>query len=98
MGGLEKVYEIGKIFRNEGVDLEHNPEFTTMESYEALADYNDVMELVEQMVSSVAQDLPCLRGTIVLHSLASSLRRLPDGTKRVRMAHQYRLYHLRARN
>lgn len=54
VGGLEKVYEIGRIFRNEGVDLTHNPEFTTMESYESFADYNDVMEMVEQMVYSVA--------------------------------------------
>ncbi len=57
VGGLEKVYEIGRIFRNEGVDLTHNPEFTMMESYEALADYNDVMSMVEQMVSTVAQEV-----------------------------------------
>ena len=57
VGGLEKVYEIGKVFRNEGLDLHHNPEFTTMESYEAFADYNDVMRMVEDMVSSLALDL-----------------------------------------
>ena len=57
VGGLEKVYEIGKIFRNEGVDLTHNPEFTTMESYESFADYNDVMRMVEEMVHTVAQDV-----------------------------------------
>ena len=55
VGGFERVYEIGRIFRNEGIDASHNPEFTTMESYEAYADYRDVMEMVEQMVSSVAQ-------------------------------------------
>ncbi|MBM3956703.1 MAG: lysine--tRNA ligase, partial [Gemmatimonadetes bacterium] len=44
IGGIEKVYEIGRIFRNEGIDLEHNPEFTTLESYEAYADYADVMK------------------------------------------------------
>ena len=54
VGGLEKVYEIGRIFRNEGIDANHNPEFTTMESYEAFADYNDVMDMVEQLVSTVA--------------------------------------------
>lgn len=57
VGGIEKVYEIGKIFRNEGVDLTHNPEFTTMESYESFADYNDVMEMVEQMVHTIAQEV-----------------------------------------
>ena len=46
VGGFEKVYEIGRVFRNEGVDQQHNPEFTTMESYEAFADYNDVMSMV----------------------------------------------------
>ncbi len=57
VGGLEKVYEIGRIFRNEGVDLTHNPEFTMMESYESFADYDDVMEMVERMVSTVAQQV-----------------------------------------
>ena len=55
VGGIEKVYEIGRVFRNEGVDLQHNPEFTMMESYESFVDYNDVMRTVEDMVSSVAQ-------------------------------------------
>ena len=54
VGGMEKVFEIGRLFRNEGIDHDHNPEFTTMESYEAYADYNDVMEMVEQLVSRVA--------------------------------------------
>ena len=57
VGGLEKVYEIGKIFRNEGVDLTHNPEFTTMESYESFADYNDVMTMVEELVFSIANKI-----------------------------------------
>jgi len=48
IGGLKKVYEIGRIFRNEGVSFKHNPEFTMMESYEAYADYNDVMNRVEE--------------------------------------------------
>ena len=57
VGGLEKVFEIGRVFRNEGVDQQHNPEFTTMESYEAFADYNDVMEMVEQIVSTASMKL-----------------------------------------
>jgi lysyl-tRNA synthetase, class II len=55
VGGFDKVYEIGRIFRNEGIDSSHSPEFTMLESYEAYADYNDVMEMVEQMVSEVAR-------------------------------------------
>lgn len=57
IGGLDKVYEIGRIFRNEGISIKHNPEFTMLESYEAYADYNDVMEMVEQMVCHVAQEV-----------------------------------------
>jgi lysyl-tRNA synthetase class 2 len=57
IGGFDKVYELGRIFRNEGVSFKHNPEFTSMESYEAYADYNDVMNRVETMVSSVAQEV-----------------------------------------
>ncbi|MBI2855442.1 MAG: lysine--tRNA ligase [Chloroflexi bacterium] len=56
IGGLDRVYEIGRVFRNEGIDLDHNPEFTLLESYEAYADYNDVMEMVEQMVFTIAQE------------------------------------------
>ena len=57
IGGFDKVYEIGRVFRNEGIDQDHNPEFTLLESYEAYADYNDVMEMVEQMVSTIAADV-----------------------------------------
>lgn len=55
VGGLERVFELGRIFRNEGVDSTHNPEFTTVEAYQALADYNDIMELVETVVAAVAE-------------------------------------------
>ncbi len=55
VGGFDKVYEIGRIFRNEGISTKHNPEFTTLESYEAYADYNDVMAMLEEMVSQTAQ-------------------------------------------
>ena len=54
VGGLDKVYEIGRVFRNEGIDASHSPEFTMMESYEAYADYNDMMALVEALVPGVA--------------------------------------------
>ncbi|MEA1958467.1 MAG: lysine--tRNA ligase [Chloroflexota bacterium] len=57
IGGIDKVYEIGRIFRNEGISTKHNPEFTMMESYEAYADYNDVMAMLEQLASIVAQEV-----------------------------------------
>ena len=56
VGGIERVFEIGRLFRNEGLDHDHNPEFTTIESYQAYADYDDVMEMVESMVSYIAQE------------------------------------------
>jgi len=56
VGGLEKVYELGKDFRNEGVSHKHNPEFTMVETYEAYADYRDVMEMLEQLVATVATE------------------------------------------
>ncbi|MGZ8716282.1 MAG: lysine--tRNA ligase [Gaiellaceae bacterium] len=57
VGGLEKVYELGKDFRNEGVSFKHNPEFTMLEWYEAYADYRDTMERIEQLVARTAQDV-----------------------------------------
>ncbi|KAJ4893394.1 Lysine--tRNA ligase [Raphanus sativus] len=57
VGGLERVYEIGKQFRNEGIDLTHNPEFTTCEFYMAFADYNDLMKMTEDMVSGMVKEL-----------------------------------------
>ena len=55
VGGIERVFEIGRIFRNEGIDAEHNPEFTMLESYEAFADYEDIMVLVEEVVAACAE-------------------------------------------
>ena len=57
VGGLERVYEIGRIFRNEGMDPKHNPEFTTVELYQAYADFNDMMDLFEALLSSAADKL-----------------------------------------
>ena len=57
VGGLEKVYEIGRVFRNEGLDTRHNPEFTLMELYQAYTDYNGMMDLTENLYRHVAQDV-----------------------------------------
>lgn len=57
VGGLEKVYEIGRVFRNEGVSTRHNPEFTMIELYEAYADYRDIMSLTENLIAHIAQDV-----------------------------------------
>ena len=57
VGGLDRVYEIGRIFRNEGMDPKHNPEFTTVELYQAYADFNDMMDLFEELLSSAAQKI-----------------------------------------
>ena len=51
VGGMEKVYEIGRLFRNEGMDVKHNPEFTTIELYEAYTDYNGMMDLTEKLIN-----------------------------------------------
>lgn len=57
VGGLEKVYEIGRVFRNEGVSTRHNPEFTMIELYEAYADYKDIMNLTENLIAHIAQEV-----------------------------------------
>ena len=57
VGGLEKVYEIGRVFRNEGLDTRHNPEFTLMELYQAYTDYNGMMDLTENLYRHVAQEV-----------------------------------------
>ena len=57
VGGIERVYEIGRIFRNEGMDTKHNPEFTTVELYQAYADFNDIMDLFEELLSGAAMSI-----------------------------------------
>ncbi|MFW6056833.1 MAG: lysine--tRNA ligase, partial [Chloroflexota bacterium] len=57
VGGMDRVYELGRVFRNEGISVRHNPEFTLMECYCAYADYNDMMDLTEKLFARVAQDV-----------------------------------------
>ena len=57
VGGFERVYELGRIFRNEGMSTRHNPEFTSVEVYQAYADYIDMMVLTEQLISSVCTQI-----------------------------------------
>ena len=92
VGGYDRVFEIGRVFRNEGISTKHNPEFTMMESYEAYADYNDVAAMVEELVSRVAQEtlgttlVPFEDGTIELSAaLATADRaRRAQGVRRRR--------------
>jgi lysyl-tRNA synthetase, class II len=57
VGGFDRVYEIGRIFRNEGISTRHNPEFTSVELYQAYADYNDMMDLTEEIVCTIAEEV-----------------------------------------
>ena len=57
VGGLERVYEIGRQFRNEGIDLTHNPEFTTLEFYMSYADHEDLMRLTEELISGLVKEI-----------------------------------------
>jgi lysyl-tRNA synthetase class 2 len=82
VGGFEKVYEVGRLFRNEGMDATHNPEFTSVETYQAYVGYNEVMEMVEQLYSTVAQKV-C--GTTLVPYLGDMIE-LQVPWKRVTMA------------
>jgi len=80
VGGLEKVYEINRSFRNEGISTLHNPEFTMLEFYESYSDYNDMMDLTERMLSTVAEK--ALGGIKITHngrriSLSPPYQRIP---------------------
>ena len=81
VGGLEKVYEIGRVFRNEGVSTRHNPEFTMIELYEAYADYNDIMNLTENLIAHVCQEV---NGTMVI----------PYGEHEVDLTPQWKRVHM----
>ena len=67
IGGLERVYEVGRQFRNEGIDLTHNPEFTTCEFYMAYADYNDLLDMTEKMISGMVKEIT---GSYIIHYAA----------------------------
>jgi lysyl-tRNA synthetase, class II len=87
VGGFEKVYEIGRVFRNEGISTRHNPEFSLLESYEAYADLEDIERLVEELVSVLATELygrPVIRSGEREIDLTPPWRRLPmlDGIRR----------------
>lgn len=81
VGGLEKVYEIGRVFRNEGISTRHNPEFTMIELYEAYADYRDIMALTENLIAHVAQEV---LGTTTVQYGEDEINLAP-GWKRVHM-------------
>ena len=74
VGGLEKVYEIGRVFRNEGVDTRHNPEFTLMELYQAYTDYNGMMDLTENLYRHLAETV-CGSAKIVYNGIEMDLSR-----------------------
>lgn len=88
VGGLEKVYEIGRVFRNEGISTRHNPEFTMIELYEAYADYNDIMELTENLIAHIAQEV---LGTSEVQYGEDTIN-LSPGWKRLHMADAVKEY------
>lgn len=88
VGGLEKVYEIGRVFRNEGISTRHNPEFTMIELYAAYADYKDIMELTENMIAHIAQEV--LGTTQVQYG--EDIIDLSPGWKRLHMADAVKEY------
>ena len=81
VGGFDKVYEIGRLFRNEGMDIKHNPEFTNIELYAAYQDYNDMMNTAEEIISTIAQNV---LGTTKINYQGQSIDLTP-GWKRISM-------------
>lgn len=88
VGGIERVYEIGRIFRNEGMDTKHNPEFTTVELYESYADFNDMMDLFEELLSGAAMEI---LGTYDVEWQGEKISLAP-GFKRMTMAEAVKEY------
>ena len=81
VGGFDRVYELGRLFRNEGMDIKHNPEFTSVELYAAYQDYNDMMDITEEIFSTLALDI---RGTTEFEYMGNQIS-LKKGFKRISM-------------
>ena len=81
VGGFDRVYELGRLFRNEGMDIKHNPEFTSVELYAAYQDYNDMMDITEEIFSTLAEDI---RGTTEFEYMGNQIS-LKKGFKRITM-------------
>ena len=88
VGGIERVYEIGRIFRNEGMDTKHNPEFTTVELYEAYADFHDMMDIAEGIISGAAKEI---LGTYQIEWLGEQIDLTP-GWRRLSMVDAVKEY------
>ncbi len=88
IGGMDRVYEIGRIFRNEGMDPKHNPEFTTVELYQAYADYHDMMDIAEGILSGAAKEI---LGTYEVQWLGETVDLTP-GWRRMTMVEAVREY------
>ncbi len=88
VGGMERVYEIGRIFRNEGMDPKHNPEFTTIELYEAYADFHDMMDIAEGIISGAAK---AIHGTYELEWMGERIDLTP-GWRRLTMVDAVKEY------
>ncbi len=88
VGGMDRVYEIGRIFRNEGMDPKHNPEFTTVELYQAYADFHDMMDIAEGIISGAAKEI---LGTYEVEWLGESINLAP-GWRRLTMVDAVKEY------
>ena len=88
VGGMERVYEVGRIFRNEGMDPKHNPEFTTVELYQAYADFHDMMDIAEGVISGAAQEI---LGTYQVRWMGEDIDLTP-GWRRMTMAQAVKEY------
>ena len=88
VGGMDRVYEIGRIFRNEGMDPKHNPEFTTVELYQAYADFHDMMDIAEGIISGAAQEI---LGTYDVQWMGEDINLAP-GWRRLTMVEAVREY------
>ena len=88
VGGMDRVYEIGRIFRNEGMDTKHNPEFTSVELYQAYADFHDMMDIAEGIISGAAKEI---HGTYELEWLGEKINLAP-GWRRLTMVEAVKEY------